>query len=65
MQSMAPPTATARAEKTHDCPLCGHELAAANDVYVHLQVSHRKSEISEALIQATADGSDQSVVAER
>ncbi|MBX0295617.1 hypothetical protein [Haloarcula nitratireducens] len=62
MQSLTPATATDRTEETHACPLCGHELAAANDVYVHLQVSHRKSEISEALIEATVDEPDRPVV---
>ncbi|MBV0924386.1 hypothetical protein KTS45_09245 [Halomicroarcula limicola] len=64
MQSTTPVTATDRTEETRACPLCGHELAA-NDVYVHLQVSHRKSAISDALLRATADGVDHPAVVER
>ena len=37
----------------HVCPLCGATAATRNDVYVHLQVNHRKSTICEALVEAT------------
>ncbi|MFC7018707.1 MULTISPECIES: hypothetical protein [Haloarcula] len=34
------------------CPLCGETAKSTNDVYVHLQVEHRKSAICEALVEA-------------
>ncbi|MBX0322789.1 hypothetical protein EGH21_07070 [Halomicroarcula sp. F13] len=52
-------------ETTYACPLCEHRSETATDVYVHLQVSHRKSEISEALIEATTDAGTRSELADR
>ncbi|WP_276273541.1 hypothetical protein [Haloarcula litorea] len=41
-------------ESPHVCPLCTHAEEEQRDLYVHLQVTHRKSELSEALIEAAA-----------
>lgn len=38
---------------TYTCPLCGETAPSRNDVYVHLQLNHRKSSICDALVEAT------------
>lgn len=55
MRSMTRQPTTDRTDGTHACPLCDHRGETANDIYVHLQVSHRKSEMSEALIESITD----------
>ncbi|MFC7074860.1 hypothetical protein [Haloarcula halophila] len=55
MPSLSDPTATDRPAATTRCPLCDHDGDAETDIYVHLQVSHRKSVLSEALIEAVDD----------
>jgi len=52
MSSLSDPMATDRTEATTTCPLCDRDGDANADLYVHLQVSHRKSVLSEALIEA-------------
>ena len=44
---------TANTQSSPICPLCGETAKSTNDVYVHLQVEHRKSAICEALVEAT------------
>jgi hypothetical protein len=39
----------------HDCPLCDHADVTEADVYSHLMVTHRKSTLSEALLDARTD----------
>jgi transcription elongation factor Elf1 len=47
----------------YTCPLCGAAASSRNDVYVHLQVDHRKSAICEALVEATDVKRSEPVVA--
>lgn len=42
---------TGEAER-YECPLCDHAEPAETDVYSHLMVSHRKSTLSDALLDA-------------
>lgn len=65
MQPMMSASATDRDEASYACPLCDHSGETATDIYVHLQVSHRKSEISEALIEAITDDRTRSELAEQ
>lgn len=39
----------------HACPLCGLGLESRDAVYRHLQVGHRKSTLSEAVLESTGD----------
>lgn len=48
---------TTETDATHTCPLCSYESEHRDDVYVHVQVNHRKSAIAEALLAGT-DGAD-------
>ncbi|WP_254273090.1 hypothetical protein [Haloarcula marina] len=52
MPAMSNQLSVKSAEGHHTCPLCGETGESANDVYVHLQLNHRKSELSEALVDA-------------
>lgn len=42
---------------THDCPLCTDTYEKESDLRVHLEVEHRKSELSKRLVELhrTAD----------
>lgn len=51
-------------QKRYTCPLCGHTATAQNDIYVHLQLNHRKSEICDALVELSDDAGE-SVSAEQ
>jgi len=42
-----------RLGETTSCPLCSLDTAAETDIYSHLLVSHRKSAIASALLEAT------------
>lgn len=37
----------------YECPLCGLESSELNDIYTHLMTNHRKSAISNALLEET------------
>lgn len=41
-----------RSKQTADCPLCSLRADSQTDIYTHLLVSHRKSAISRALLDA-------------
>ncbi|WP_154660495.1 C2H2-type zinc finger protein [Halopiger goleimassiliensis] len=41
------------------CPLCPETFADRTDLQVHLEVSHRKSEVVSALVDAAAEGTDE------
>ena len=53
MSALSDPKATDRPDATTTCPLCDRGEYGAQDLYVHLQVNHRKSTICEALVEAT------------
>ncbi|MFB6222270.1 MAG: hypothetical protein ABEH86_01180 [Haloarcula sp.] len=38
---------------THNCPLCNCTAGSRDDIYCHLLVSHRKSAITDALLDGT------------
>ncbi|MFC4438237.1 MULTISPECIES: hypothetical protein [Natrialbaceae] len=40
---------------THDCPLCSETYEERTDLRVHLEVSHRKSEIVAYLVEDSAE----------
>ncbi len=42
------------------CPVCDEARNTSTRLYQHLQVSHRKSAVAKALIDATSDESDSS-----
>jgi hypothetical protein len=42
-----------RPDETTSCPLCSLDTATETDIYSHLLVSHRKSAIASALLEAT------------
>lgn len=52
----APTMTTGNPDREHVCPLCGTTTATRNEVYVHLQLNHRKSSICDALVAATEPG---------
>lgn len=55
MRATIPQRATETpANQTHDCPLCACGAETMDDIYCHLLVAHRKSEITDALL-STAD----------
>ena len=37
---------------TYTCPLCETTASSETDIYVHLQISHRKSRVCNALVEA-------------
>lgn len=42
-----------RTDETVSCPLCSLDTATQTDIYTHLLVSHRKSAITSALLEAS------------
>ncbi|MFC6974762.1 hypothetical protein ACFQL1_08850 [Halomicroarcula sp. GCM10025709] len=52
MSALSDPTAADRPDATTTCPLCDRGEYGEQDLYVHLQVNHRKSTLSEALVDA-------------
>jgi hypothetical protein len=55
---------TANTTSAPTCPLCGEQAPSTNDVYVHLQVEHRKSAICEALVESTDGARTDRIVAD-
>lgn len=51
-------------QQQYACPLCGHTATEQNDIYVHLQLNHRKSEICDALVELS-NGPDEPVSVEQ
>lgn len=43
---------------THDCPICSEAYEDRTDLHVHLEVSHRKSEIVARLVENSTETSD-------
>jgi len=41
-----------RPEQTTDCPLCSLRADSQTDIYTHLLVSHRKSDVAQALLDS-------------
>ncbi|QCS42302.1 C2H2-type zinc finger protein [Natrinema versiforme] len=42
----------------HSCPLCTESYDDRNDLRVHLEVEHRKSEVVSQLVELDAAGTD-------
>ncbi len=51
-------TGEAGVEDTYVCPLCSASADASSDLYVHLQISHRKSALA-GIVLDVADCSGQ------
>ncbi|GAB7118465.1 hypothetical protein [Natrinema pallidum] len=44
--------------ETHSCPLCTETYDDRNDLRVHLEVTHRKSEVVSSLVELDAAVTD-------